>query len=105
MSALAGRQQTRRQYGMVSIKLRPLQAEFLQTAAVKKMWRGYLRENFGRNAAKQGNKLFQEILEEIVSGMSDETIRRLAFSMMQATDATDRDRRQLSALLRRKYRR
>ena len=78
----------------------PLQKMFLQAGAVKRGWREYLRENFGKAVAKDSNGLFREVLQDIVSEMSDTAIRRIAYQFIQADDLTDRERAQLAAILR-----
>ena len=82
--------------------MRPLQAAFLRAGAVKRAWRIYCRENFGAAAARRNNDLLSEILADIVQCMSDSAIRRMALTLIQADDLTDRERAQLAAIIKRR---
>jgi len=80
--------------------MRPLQKAFLQAGAVKKAWRIYLAGEFGKAAARQSATLFAEVLEDIVSCMSDAAIKRMAAQLIECDGLTDRQRQQLAAIIR-----
>ena len=80
--------------------MNPLQKAFLQAGAVKRAWRLYLQDNFGKAVAKNSDGLFREVLQDLVSEMSDAAIKRISAQLIQATDITDRERAQLAAIIR-----
>lgn len=80
--------------------LRPLQRAFLEAGAVKKAWRLYLQSEFGKATARQSQSLFAEVLQDLVSGMSDAAIKRMAAQLIQCDELTDPQRRQLAAIIR-----
>ena len=84
----------------MSDTLRPLQKMFLQAGAVKRAWRLYLQDNFGKATARQSQSLFADVLTDLVTEMSDSAIKRISAQLIQATDINDREREQLAAIIR-----
>lgn len=71
----------------------------MPAAGVKRAWQIYPQE-LGVKLTREDHALAVELLEELVTYMSDSTRRRIARELLQCDDISEREREQLNVIIR-----